>query len=101
MSHYLGLAIRNHGIPYVYLAVGCDEPEGAWCRMTFPKGCEAVGDCDHPAVDAGYCLAVKSLSEDGVADSYGGPDADLRPGVIEVSWNRGTWMWRYAEEQQA
>lgn len=71
----------------------CHEPEGAFCRVRCPKGCESWND-EHPhkLMPIDFCNAIESIQNDGDGpmDSYcGGPlgegIADGTP--INVWWD--------------
>lgn len=60
---------------------------------------ERKADC-HKGPDDSICSIAEFLNNDGVENSYEGPEADLRSGPITTTWHEaGYYTWQYLKEE--
>lgn len=93
--------------------VECHAPEGAFCRLVCAEGCGSeVYPCStwdddtnrlihHKLTDAGYCNVIPFLEADELTEFYGGDQAPLVSGPIEVEWEGEGYAWRYPQGEAA
>ena len=80
--------------------VTCHAVEGADCRMVCPEGCESwnLAYHKHELVDAGRCLVVEWLDNQGIQESHVGSHAPI-DGFIEATWDGDGYTWTYLADQ--